>query len=478
MFKRFFLCLVVCFLLLPTVTVLADVVILPPVNDFYAKNRTDIIRIDRSRFKVESPDGYVAVRKEPGWDAEKIISYWDDEEIRYGNGAELFIEHVYICDGEYWGLEEFLIEFDRPGWFPMDHLLAVYTTIDFDRENRSSIYTYEGNLDALYAADRIVLWQWPGSDREKRVVDNGIWILYDAEVLRVFMDGEGREWGYVGLDYVDRYYYDETVEIYNSWMTQHLESWICLSDLGNNNIFSFYPAPAPIKWTYDGVREWTHIDVTDNSSEYYSLSSINKARQYGIDETFTDVDETAWYKEAVAAAYEYGFINGKGDSVFDPYGQLTVEEALIIASRIHAYYKYGLEEGERLLAMYGRADYYYGAYNYCHVEGLIRENSNDNWDRIWNFYEAITRAQMASLCSKILQPKDMAIQNTVSSLPDVNEDSMHYTDIKLCYEVGIVCGVDALESFNPTGNITRAEASTIFMNLIDTTKRHSGRTYG
>jgi hypothetical protein len=72
----------------------------------------------------------------------------------------------------------------------------------------------------------------------------------------------------------------------------------------------------------------------------------------------------------------------------------------------------------------------------------------------------------------------MPKQNTVISLPDVTAGTLYFEDIILFYEAGIIGGVDAKGTFKPSSNITRAEAASIFMNLIDVTKRHSGRTYG
>jgi Trm5-related predicted tRNA methylase len=113
-----------------------------------------------------------------------------------------------------------------------------------------------------------------------------------------------------------------------------------------------------------------------------------------------------------------------------------------------------------------------GAIRYCTDEGLIINSSGIH------HLTPITRAELIGVWAKILQSKDMPKQNTVIGLPDVTADTPYYEDIVLFYEAGIIGGIDDKGTFHPDSDITRAEATTIFMNLIDLTKRHSGRTYG
>ena len=462
------------FLLASSPIAYADVVM---GNDFQSRHKDEIQKLDRVRFCANGPDGYVTIRETPGWENEEYLD-WHGEISEYQNGEELFMHGYYTLKGEYWGLMEIgTHRYYPPGWIPMDRLLAIYTPIDFEEENKDSFHAYTGNYNALYAAERIVLWQWPGSDREKRVLDNDGLTLKSANALRAYTDKEGCEWGYIEISYT----YPA------SYYTSHAASWICLTDPANSQIPAFNPAPKPVKWSPDGVYQWTHIDISDNTVEQYALSNITKVMEYKQNETFTDVTENAWYRAAVALAYEYAIIAGKGNNRFDPGGYLTGPEALTIASRIHAYYKYGEEAGTRLLADYNRANHgygiywsgtwWYGALEYCKAEGLVRGSDfihlgDDNPP------PPITRAELVHIWAKILQPKDMKKQNTVVKLPDVNTETAYSSDILLFYEVGIVGGVDAQGTFKPNSNITRAEAATIFMKIIDVSKRHNGRTFG
>ena len=52
---------------------------------------------------------------------------------------------------------------------------------------------------------------------------------------------------------------------------------------------------------------------------------------------FNDVSESDWFFTAVSAAYENGIINGISDTEFNPYGNITREEAAVMAARAAEY---------------------------------------------------------------------------------------------------------------------------------------------
>lgn len=51
---------------------------------------------------------------------------------------------------------------------------------------------------------------------------------------------------------------------------------------------------------------------------------------------FTDVPNTEWYAAEVASAFELGLMNGTGGGLFAPDGDVTVAEAITMASRAAA----------------------------------------------------------------------------------------------------------------------------------------------
>lgn len=51
--------------------------------------------------------------------------------------------------------------------------------------------------------------------------------------------------------------------------------------------------------------------------------------------SFTDVDGDAWYASAVAAAYQYGLVNGRGKGTFAPNAAISREELAVMLFRAH-----------------------------------------------------------------------------------------------------------------------------------------------
>jgi len=85
---------------------------------------------------------------------------------------------------------------------------------------------YTGSYDAVLSANKLILWEWPGSDREKRIIENNETISKLANVVYAYKDKDGREWG----------------------KTSYMEGWICLSDPENSKIPAFYLGSEPIHW--------------------------------------------------------------------------------------------------------------------------------------------------------------------------------------------------------------------------------------
>jgi hypothetical protein len=50
--------------------------------------------------------------------------------------------------------------------------------------------------------------------------------------------------------------------------------------------------------------------------------------------TFSDVPATEWYAPYVNAALDFGLMSGRGDGIFDPDGEITQQEILIVLSKI------------------------------------------------------------------------------------------------------------------------------------------------
>ena len=211
-------------------------------------------------------------------------------------------------------------------------------------------------------------------------------------------------------------------------------------------------------------------------SELPPLANFKKVRTYTTG-YFIDIANPSWATDWIRRAYEYGIISGTTDystaNTFAPNGSLSGSMALTIAARIHATYKYGSAGDAKIEAFKTEGDQWYDMYvKYCKDEGLIGDQLDNK------LTTPVTRAEMVFAWSKLIEAKDMSRQNTVNSLPDVTSATPYRNEIIAFYEAGILTGADNAGTFNPGNNITRAEAATIFMRLIEPGARASGRTFG
>ena len=224
MTKRLAYIVLIITLLSTPFTAHADVVM---GNEFYFNHKSKTLDLEQNRFIVNTPNGYVIPRQEPGQSKVRTIfpGMAEEEEIpKFQNGTELMISRVYLHNGEYWGLMQSGHTHMYPGWIPMKHLLEVYTPVVFEAEHKIEFYTYLGDFDAVSKALQVVIWPWPGSDREK-TIRRDMEPLTSGSLRFSYKDSDGREWGKLTTF-----------------------GWVCLTDPGNIDILPFHPEPPPAKW--------------------------------------------------------------------------------------------------------------------------------------------------------------------------------------------------------------------------------------
>ncbi len=164
---------------------------------------------------------------------------------------------------------------------------------------------------------------------------------------------------------------------------------------------------------------------------------------------FTDVAETAWYKNEVASAYELGFVKGTSDTLYSPNNTVTVAEAIAMASRVHAEYN-----GKTIAETSGGK--WYDAYvTYAKNNGIITENQFDDFAR------EIKRFEMAEIFHDAMGEKYYNAINDVVFIPDVPIGAYYWDKLITLYNAGVVMGSDEYGSYNPDASIKRSECAAI-----------------
>ena len=256
-------------------------------------------------------------------------------------------------------------------------------------------------------------------------------------------------------------------------------------DAGSSTDLIIGPSTASAKWGMDGVYSGIRyangsnsgffpIDgITVNAANFaFPMENFMLQRTYTPTQ-FTDVNENMWYgyngQGAIAKAFEYELMSGNSPTTFNPTGNITIAEAITVATRVHSFYTTGQQVEFTPIP---DAPWFQGNVNYAIDNGIIGTGDFTDYRR------AATRAEMAYIFSRSIPVSEFASKNTVNSLPDVNSATPYYGAIVMFYKAGVVGGDEGIWTFRPGDNINRAEAAAIITRVILPATRFSGRVYG
>ena len=191
-----------------------------------------------------------------------------------------------------------------------------------------------------------------------------------------------------------------------------------------------------------------------------SMDNFNKINTYKEGQ-FYDVPSSEWYAENVKTAYELGLVNGTSTITFSPYSNLTIAEAITLASRLHNIYygnTYSFVSGE----------VWYQTYvDYAISNRIIYSDSYRNFDAF------ATRSQFAQIFAKALPDDALMTINQVAdnSIPDVDMQSSYSGDVYKLYRAGILTGNDEKGTFTPNTNIQRCAVAAIISRMANANLR-------
>lgn len=181
---------------------------------------------------------------------------------------------------------------------------------------------------------------------------------------------------------------------------------------------------------------------------------------------FADVSMESWYYPYVAASYEYGLINGRGDG-FAPDAEITVAELLTLSARLHA-----ADAGETIPA--AEDGMWYAPYvAYLADRGLLPAPLSE-------YDGAATRAELAGIFSLSLPAdcyddrNDALVTDAYASgefITDVDDGTPYADAILWLYRQGILAGMDADGSYWPDKTTTRAETAALLTRMVDPSLR-------
>jgi len=175
--------------------------------------------------------------------------------------------------------------------------------------------------------------------------------------------------------------------------------------------------------------------------------------------SFTDIKDTDWFKEDVISSFETGLLKGKDENIFDPYGNITLAEAITLAARVHSICT------DNLIENTNTGQWYQSYVDYALRNGLIIEGE------FKNFEKAASRAEVAYVFLNAIREENLYDINNITSIPDVASNTVYSEEILMLYNSGIVAGSDKYGTFNPDSFITRAETAAIVNRVTNRSKR-------
>lgn len=189
-------------------------------------------------------------------------------------------------------------------------------------------------------------------------------------------------------------------------------------------------------------------------------ASFHKTRDY-VSGQFTDVAADAWYTENVRSAYELGLINGISDTNFGPEKNMSIAQAITIASRIHSIYN------DDHMNFTASNPWYQSYIDYAVKEKIIAENKFSDYDA------PATRAQVAAIFAASLPESEFKAINSIEpgDIYDVSPSERYSASVYKLYNAGIITGSDVYGTFHPASNIKRSEVSAIINRIVDPSER-------
>ena len=214
------------------------------------------------------------------------------------------------------------------------------------------------------------------------------------------------------------------------------------------------------------VTLYRYVNYIEASDRVPNSARILKKVNHYTAGQFMDVSDRDWFAGSVGEAYEYGLMSGREVNAFEPDGNVSVAEAITMASRIHSLYT----RGENVTGTSTGGAWYQMYLDYAFQNGIIGKGFYES-----NVEKAATRAQFAEILANVLPKEALREINRISDgvIPDVKMNFAYAQSVYMLYRAGILGGSDESGTFLPQSNISRAEAACVISRMADPANRIS-----
>ncbi|MBP3580248.1 MAG: S-layer homology domain-containing protein [Clostridia bacterium] len=196
------------------------------------------------------------------------------------------------------------------------------------------------------------------------------------------------------------------------------------------------------------VRAFTTSEITDTDNN--KIKDDTQKEDGKFITQFDDVTKSDWFYNDVLTARKLGLIDGTGDNLFSPKGDVTIAQAVAMSARI-----YEKLCGTPIITGNPSSEWYTPYVLYAIEAGII------NQDDFSEYNKSATRAQMAYMFARVM--KNVEIPDIEVNIPDVSKDELYGKEIHTLYALGILNGNDDIGTFSPESSVTRAESAAIML---------------
>lgn len=180
---------------------------------------------------------------------------------------------------------------------------------------------------------------------------------------------------------------------------------------------------------------------------------------------FRDVPQGEWFTEGVTNAYELELMRGINALDFGPTGEITLAEAVTLASRIHKLYY----TDDATFAQVSEDNWFRAYLDYAYYNGIISPFYYTADPRM-----VVTRAQFAQIMAGALPDEGLPVMNDIKAgaIVGVSPTDSWTTAVYKLYRAGILTG-NIVNAFEAYPAITRAEAAAIVSRMADSDLRRT-----
>ena len=244
-------------------------------------------------------------------------------------------------------------------------------------------------------------------------------------------DGYDFEGWYSDKNLTDKFDFDtkitKSITLYANWTEKEQPDKPAIIEPTHTGVAELLETEKHIKYMggYDNgtFKPENNMTRAEAAQMFYNLLL---KKDVSDNNTFDDVSTDAWYYDAVTTLSNMGIINGKGDGVFDPDGEITRAEFTTIAMRFTNIDINGTDNFTDVPSSHWASKNIADAVSLGWISG--------NGDGTFSPDRPITRASVSKIVNNMLGRKaDMDYinnhNNSITLFPDVPVSAWYYADV-------------------------------------------------